>query len=257
MFIVADIGGTKMRIARSDDAVSFAEPIITETPAGDDALVAAFERSLTALAGSDEIRHVVIGKPLWKSRPGLEERLRAAAGSAPVEIRNDAALVGLGEAHAGAGRGARIFAYITISTGVNGVRTVDGIMDESAAGFEIGGQYLTTEGTVSWEELISGTAVEKRFGVKPRELGADHPVWEELARTTAYGLHNTILHWSPQRVALGGSMLNEVGIPIDRVREHLTAIMRKFATVPEVVHSELRDLGGLHGGLALIRQLRG
>ena len=32
MYILADIGGSKMRIARSDDLQSFGEPVIIETP---------------------------------------------------------------------------------------------------------------------------------------------------------------------------------------------------------------------------------
>jgi predicted NBD/HSP70 family sugar kinase len=105
-------------------------------------------------------------------------------------------------------------------------------------------------------EMISGAAIEKRFGMHPRELGKDHEVWEELARVAAYGIHNTILHWSPDRVVIGGSMMNEIGIPVERIRHHLTDIMHKFPTLPDIVHSELGDLGGLWGGLALLKQER-
>jgi len=80
-------------------------------------------------------------------------------------------------------------------------------------------------------------------------------VWEELAQLFAYGLHNTILHWSPDRVVLGGSMFNEVGISVERVRAHVAEIMRKFPEVPEIVHSQLGDIGGLWGGVARLKQI--
>lgn len=94
----------------------------------------------------------------------------------------------------------------------------------------------------------------KRFGMSPKELGKEHEIWEELARNTAQGLHNTILHWSPEKVAIGGSMMNEIGIPIDSVRKYIQEMMRKFHVETEIVRSELGDLGGLYGGLALLKQ---
>lgn len=244
-----------MRIARTDDGRTFSTPVILDTPKDDEAFVRAFVSAARQIAeaGAGEIQGLVAGKPLWKRRAGLEDELRTALG-VPVHFENDTALVGLGEAHYGAGRGADIFVYLTISTGVNGVRIVDGRIDRSAQGFEIGGQYISTDGTVSWEEMISGSAVRKRFNMHPKDLGKGHAIWDELAEKTAYGLHNTILHWSPNRIALGGSMLNEVGISVERVQMHAKHIMRKFAVLPEIVHSELGDVGGIWGALALLKQ---
>jgi predicted NBD/HSP70 family sugar kinase len=147
--------------------------------------------------------------------------------------------------------------YVTVSTGVNGVRIVDGRIDRSSFGFEIGGQYLGMgEHAVTLEALVSGRAVSEKYGTHPRDLGADSPVWDELAGHLAYGLNNTILHWSPDRVVLGGSMFNDIGISVDRVRSHLEAVIMKIDTVPEIVHCSLGDFGGLYGGLALLRNVR-
>lgn len=270
MYIVADIGGTKMRIAKSDDLKSFSEPIILDTPQEYAVGIESFREAAHELTGpSAKIDGIAVGiaGPLsadkrsvfktphlhWDGRPIADDMENAFGTNAFIE--NDVALVGLGEAVAGAGVSSSIVAYVTVSTGVNGVRIVDGKIDRTAEGFEIGGQYMTVEEPrLTLEDMVSGTAVQKAFNMKPRELGADNPVWEELAQIFAYGLHNTIVHWSPNRVVLGGSMFNEIGISVSSVETHVREIMKKFPVVPEIMHSKLGDVGGLHGGLELLRQ---
>ncbi len=105
------------------------------------------------------------------------------------------------------------------------------------------------------EEYISGAALERRLGKKPEDI-LNPVVWEELARHLAYGLNNTILHWSPDIVVLGGSMIvREVGIKIPRVRAHLAKILTIIPPTehPPIISATLGDFGGLHGALALIR----
>ncbi len=270
MHIVADIGGTKMRIARSDDLKTFGEPSIMATPQEYQKGVEQFVAAARALCGSDRPESIAIGFPgVFKS--GSRTIMRSqhlaqwvshdlaadieAALQTTVVIENDTALVGLGEAHYGAGKDASIVAYMTVSTGVNGVRIVEGKIDTSTYGFEIGGQYLSTDhDLVDLEDLVSGSAVETQYGKKPYEIEKGSVVWEELAKITALGLHNTILHWSPQRIVLGGSMFNEIGISVDLVRTHLAELLKKFPEPPEIAHSSLHDEGGLYGGIARLSQ---
>ncbi len=270
MYIVVDIGGTKMRIAKSDDLKSFGDPVIQDTPQDYPQGIELLKSTVQDLVGvGTKIDGLALGiaSPLsadkrstymtphlhWEGR-SIAQDIESALSTA-VHIENDVALVGLGEAVAGAGESSSIVAYITVSTGVNGVRIVDQKIDRSAEGFEIGGQYMTVEDPrLTLEEMVSGTAVTKAFNMKPRDLGKENPVWEELAEIFAYGLHNTIVHWSPNKVVLGGSMFNEIGIPVPSVEKHVKEIMKKFPVVPEIVHSALGDIGGLHGGLELLRQ---
>ncbi|MDR3571831.1 MAG: ROK family protein [Candidatus Pacebacteria bacterium] len=272
MYIVADIGGTKTRIAKSGDLEKLGDPLIMETPKNYADGIADIIRACRQMAGNEKIDAMAIditgvvsddGKtpltsphlPDWRGKPFARE-LEAAL-STTVHLLNDTAQVGLGEAFYGAGKGAHILVYATVSTGVNGVRIVDGVIDPAAYGFEIGGQYLFIGGNPrTLEELVSGKAVQEKYEINPKHIEKDSPVWEELAQTFAYGLHNTILHWSPDRVVLGGSMFNEIGIPVERVKFHLAEIMRKFPSLPEIVHSELGDIGGLWGGIARLKQLR-
>lgn len=258
MYILVDIGGTKTRVSGSLDLATFREPMLFDTPQGYDEAIAKIVEAAGQISEGMVLRGAVAGRPgsrhlpQWKGRD-LETDLGAAL-HAPLLIENDAALVGLGEATHGAGKGAGICVYVTISTGVNGVRIVDGAIDVSRQGFEIGGQYLGMEPVLTLEELVSGQAIHNRYSMHPKDLGKDNPIWEELARTLAFGIHNTILHWSPDRVVIGGSMVNEVGISIPRVAEHVRTLLHKFPTVPEIVHSSLGDIGGLWGGMALLKQ---
>lgn len=269
MYFLADIGGTKMRLAVSRGLETFEEPIVLDTPSDYDAGLALIVETARSLASGEALVGGAVGitgvlspdrttlsnrRSLagWNGKPVIADL--AAALAIPVRAENDTALVGLGEAHFGAGSGAAILAYLTVSTGVNGVRITDGAIDKTAQGFEIGGQYLALPSTATLEDMISGSAIEARFGMAPKELGPAHAVWEELAEKLAFGLYNTVTHWSPDRVVLGGSMMNEIGISIDRVRARLERINTKYPVLPELAHSGLGDVGGLYGAMALLKQ---
>jgi predicted NBD/HSP70 family sugar kinase len=265
MRVVADVGGTKTRIACAAAASALGETIVFPTPQDYEEGLARIAEIARSLAGGAPIEALALGAPGVLSRdrrilvhaPNLPQWSGAALAddlermvAAPCVIENDTAMVGLGEARAGAGQGVSILAYVTISTGVNGVRIVDGAIDHAAFGFEIGEQILgAAPDAPTFEDLVSGRAIGARFGVEPGELSRDHPVWSELARLVAIGLHNTVAYWSPDRIVVGGSMVKDVGISIARVRTEFAALRRKNPAVPEIVHASLGDLGGLWGGL--------
>jgi len=269
MHIVVDVGGTKTRVAGAENFESFGAPSIFESSQDYTQGVAHIVAAARKLAGGEKIDGIALGAPGVISKdkrrllrvpnlPGWDGGEICAdlekALNAPALLENDAAFVALGEATVGAGKGASIVAYITISTGVNGARVVDGVIDRSAQGFEMGEQILGLEPTSPTFELIaSGVMVEQRFGKPPHELGADHPVWDELAGITAIAVHNTIAFWSPDRVVVGGSMMNEIGISLERVRGHLFALPRKNPSLPPVVRGTLGDVGGLWGALAALK----
>lgn len=279
MYILFDIGGTKMRVVAADREKFLGEPIVVSTPKnfkeGLDTLKRIIDNLAQDLAGQDRAVTAIVGgiagplnadQTMLVKSPNLSgwvghdiKNTLHEAYSVPVEMENDAALVGLGEAHFGAGRGESIVAYLTVSTGVGGVRVINGKIDRSALGFEPGHQVIDPDNSLcptcdgnDLEAYVSGTAVEKRFGIKPYEIH-DSAVWDELAKFLAYGLNNTIVHWSPDIVVIGGSMMNEVGIPISAVRKHLAEILRIFPKAPRIEKAELGDFGGLYGSLAYAR----
>lgn len=278
MYILFDIGGTNMRIALSRDGETFEEPKIIPTPKDFDRGMEAIKEVVAEISGGATIvaagggiagtlskdRSIFLNGPHlqgWNQKP-IKKALESVLG-VPVFIENDTAIVGLGEAVAGAGKGHNIVVYMTVSTGVGGVRIVNKHIDVSSVGFEPGHQIIDAGGAlhessvggrgIDLEGYISGTAISERYGKKPYEI-IDEKFWDEMARLLAYGLNNTIVHWSPDIVVIGGSMMKKIGIPIDRVRAHLKGILHIYPELPLIEHSSLEDIGGLHGALYFVKQ---
>jgi len=279
MFILFDIGGTKMRVVAADYEKLLGDPVVVSTPKdfneGMDTLkriidnlaqgLSVQNRAVTAIVGGvagplDSGKTMLVKSPNLSGWVGQDiKNLLHFTYKVPVVLENDSALVALGEAHFGAGRGKNIVAYLTVSTGVGGARIVNGKIDEASVGFEPGHQIIDPDNSLcptcdgnDLEAYVSGTAIEKRFGKKPHEIH-DDAVWDELAKFLAYGLNNTIVHWSPDIIVLGGSMMKEVGIPVPSVRKYLAEILKIFPTPPTIEKAELADFGGLYGSLAYAR----
>lgn len=272
MYIIADIGGTNTRIAGSVDLQSFGEPVIFDTPQEYDQGVARIVEAAKEIAGNKKIENVVAGLPvlltpdkrtivyaknlpLWNGKSFADDIERVLDTTTILE--NDTALVGLGETIHDAGKDASASSvvYLTVSTGVNAVHIVGGVIEPTYLGVSTGLQYVSMDNPlITWEDIISGTAIQKKYGKHPRDLGKEWSGWEELARVVAFGVHNTIMHWTPEIVILGGSMFNEIGISVERVRFHLEEIKSGIPNMPKVVHSSLGDLGGLWGGMARLKQ---
>lgn len=276
MFAYFDIGGTKTRIVVSEDGQSFREPVKFDTPPSfEDGVKEVVERirelchdaPLHVAGGGvagplDANKRMLVNSPNlpgWINKP-LAETLERELG-APIHLANDSAMVALGEAHHGAGRGDSIMAYITVSTGVGGARIVNGTIDQGVYSYEPGHQVIDVDHTIfpkldakDSEGILSGTATAMRFGRKAYEV-TDPAVWEDLARLLAYFLNNTIVHWSPHSVVLGGSMIvGNPAIPVDRVEYHLRNICTIYPSLPAIKRAELADLGGLYGAMEHVRQ---
>ncbi len=288
MYILFDIGGTKMRVSGSRDLESFSEPIVISTPKNFEDGVKAIVDSAKEICGSEEIQAIAIGvaaspnrkktelvsgganisdwldKPLKKQ---LEDTLHV-----PIFIENDTAMGGLAQVVYGPAQGAEIAVYMTVSTGVGGCRFVDGKIDKSAMGFEPGWQIINTpeigqpatltnkkwlDGYCSEGYLMShigGICVERTEGKKPYEI-TDTDFWEEKAKLLAYGLHNVCTMWSPDIIVIGGSMMNKIGIPISSVENYLKKTLKDvFSNVPKIEHAQFGDEMGLHGAMAYLKQ---
>ncbi len=278
MYLLFDIGGTKTRIATSLDGKRIDEPVVVNTPQTFESVVEYLEKTgkellekntLQAIAGGiagplDPLKEQLVSPANlpseWVAKP-LKKQLEAYF-KVPVFLENDAALVGLGEATMGAGKGSVVVAYITVSTGVGGVRIVNKRIDTSTQGFEPGHQIINPDGPLCpacnlpghLESFLGGEAIKKRFGTSGEQI-LDPAVWDELARYLAYGLANITVLWSPDTIVLGGSGMQS--LPIESVQKYLKEQLRIFPKVPDIVKASLpNDKGGLYGGLALLQEKR-
>lgn len=279
MYIAFDIGGTKMRIAASKDRKRLmGEPVVENTPDDFDRGIQFFCDIVRELARGENIEAVAGGiagslnrektelvnapnMQNWVGKP-LKDSLSRQICS-PVYLENDTAMVGLGEAYAGSGMGYDIVVYITVSTGVGGVRIVNGTIDKGKMGFEPGHQIIDVDNTLckncrsgQLEDMISGTATSRRFGVPAYEVN-NPKVWNtELPKWLAYGLYNTMLHWSPDVIVLGGSMIiGNPAINLAQTEQYLRELNTVFHDSPLIKAAECGNFGGIHGGFAYLRQI--
>jgi len=274
MYIIFDIGGTKTRVARSDDLKTFGEPIVFTTPQNADEGIKKIIEAARTLAGKETIQAIAGGAPgpvlpesgvLMKAPNLVDWAGRPIAQIIAKDLNthgflvNDAALGALGEARFGAGRGRGIVAFLTISTGIGGARVVNGHIDEASLGFEPGHQIIDADKTLcpdcdgnDLESYVGGRSLAHRYKKeKPYEV-TDPKVWnEELPQFLAYGLHNIVVYWSPDIIVLGGPMIvGDPAISVPETLRRLADIPWERGAIPPVVKGELGAFSGLYGAMA-------
>jgi fructokinase len=202
--------------------------------------------------GDDGHLTLVPNLPDWEGIPVKQSLSKLF--DCPTYILNDVVVGGLGECHYGAGSPRGVMAYFTISTGINAVRIVDGVVDASIERFEIGRHILEEhDGAVaSLESLVGGAALEKRLGKAPREV-RDAAVWDEEEEHLAYGLYNVLIDWTPELVVFGGSMMRDINL--DDVCRNLGKLPKVLSEWPQLRQAKLGDTAGLLGSLKYLEQL--
>jgi len=147
----------------------------------------------------------------------------------PLAIQTDVNGAALAEARWGAARGMSAHAYVTIGTGVGvgaiaGGRPVQGVAHGEAGHMRV--PRVPGDTWPGWcrfhgdcvEGLISGPALAERFGRPGRELPEDGPQWELFVHDLGGLLHNLVVTFAPERIAIGGGVIAE--------REHLFPRLR-------------------------------
>lgn len=271
MYLVFDIGGTKTRIGVSLDGQSISQTKIVLTPQDFDTGIQTIKQAADELLNGQKIEAIAggIAGPInqeksmliksphianWIGKP-LKNRLENIF-NAPTILENDAILAGLGEACFGEGKDYKIVAYLTISTGVGGAKIVEGKVDSNAQGFEPGHQIIEVDGPPCkcggkghFETFVGGSYIQKKYGVKAEDL-TDQTAWDEIVRYLAIGLNNSIVHWSPEILILGGSVSQS--IPLDKLIQVLTNFATILQRLPEISKGSLGDQAGLLGALKLL-----
>ncbi len=256
--IVFDIGGTNLRVARAEGA-KLADITIIPSPEqasdGFDALCAAIDAlrsskdtpvvgGIAGLVSPDGTVGYSPNLLAWCGFP-VGAKLRARLPS-PVFVGNDADMAGLGEARLGAGKDARIVAYVGVGTGVGGTLVVDGFVAPHIQGFEPGHQIIEASTGETLEARIGGRMLSRKQGAPPSEI--PRAVWDQASGDFAAGLWNVIVHWSPEVIVLGGSLMNEDnGFRVADVRAALERCARLKLPLPELRRAALGNASGLYG----------
>lgn len=183
----------------------------------------------------------------------------------PVGFDTDVNAAALAESRWGAARGARDFLYMTIGTGIGGGAVVNGQVLHGLAHTEMGHLRIPHDpardpypGCCPFhqdclEGLASGPAMQARWGVPARELPADHPAWELEAHYLSLGLANLALTLSPQRILLGGGVMQQPRL-FDLIREELARVLGGYVRHGDVLPPQLGSRAGVLGGLVLAEQ---
>ncbi len=265
MYLLFDIGATNMRLAISEDGQSLVnkKTFLTQAHFADGLKI--FEsyknelgQDCTVVCGglpgglNAEKTELLVARnlPEWAGHP-ISESL-AAIFKAPVFLHNDAVLAGLGEAVLGSGVGYDVVVYITISTGVGGVRIENGKIDEEGLSYKVGLQIIDESGN-DLEELISGKNLAKRFGITADKL-TDQTVWDDVVNNLAQGLVHVCQHWRPDVVVLGGGVTFSNHFSVEQVGLAMQQVFPKELKVPVVKISKLGDDAGLYGALEYAKQ---
>jgi fructokinase len=153
----------------------------------------------------------------------------------PVAFDTDVTAAALGEHCWGAALGLDTFCHITVGIGggaIAGGRIVHGLLHPEVGNMRIPHDLDGDPFPGScpyhgdcWEGLAAGPAIEARWGRSPRELVAERAVWRLEARYVALGLVNVVAVLSPERIVLGGRVM-EVPVCCPRPRRGRGAARR-------------------------------
>ncbi|MFL7810380.1 MAG: ROK family protein, partial [Anaerolineae bacterium] len=120
-----------------------------------------------------------------------------------------------------AAQGLDTFVYLTIGTGIGGGGMVNGKLIHGLVHPEMGHMRLPHDlerdpfpGVCPFhgdclEGIANGPAIEARWGQRGEMLSPDHPAWALEARYIALGVVNLVCILSPQRVILGGGVMQQ------------------------------------------------
>ena len=179
----------------------------------------------------------------------------------PVAFDTDVNTAALGEHRWGALQGLDVCCYVTVGTGIGGGVLVGGTPVHGLQHPEVGHLRIPHDRDGDpfpgvcpfhgdcWEGLASGPALEARWGRPPEEL-EDDPPWTLEARYLALGLLALTAVVSPQRIVLGGGVMNRAGL-LELVQRQLDQLENGYVAVPELAPPALGARAGVLGALAL------
>lgn len=188
----------------------------------------------------------------------------------PIGFDTDVNGAALSEGEWGAAQGLHSFLYLTIGTGIGGGAVVNKKLLHGLLHPEMGHIRLSHDmgkdpfpGRCPYhgdclEGMAAGPAVEDRWGLKGQDLDPDHPAWDLEAEYLAQALQTFTVTLSPQRIIMGGGVMDVPGL-IEKVRaktlEYLNGYVQHPAIIERInsfiVHPGLGNKAGVLGAIAL------
>ena len=207
-------------------------------------------------------------KPGW-ANADVVGVIKTALG-VPVGFDTDVNGAALGEHRWGAAQDVDTFIYLTIGTGVGGGVMVNGRLLHGLIHPELGHISLPHDwaqdpykGRCPYhgdclEGMAAGPAIGERWGQPAFELPADHPAWELEAHYLALALRSYICTLSPQRIILGGGVMEQPQLfPLLRQKtiDYLAGYVQSPAILERIdsyiVPPGLGNQAGVLGAMAL------
>ena len=213
-------------------------------------------------------------KLAWKDYPLLKTLLDGRDIPAGIDTDVNAAIIA--EVEMGAARGCESAVYITVGTGIGGGVYVTGKTAHGLLHPEVGHMLLRPlpedpipHGVCPYhdgclEGLAAGPAIGARIGGDAKNLPDDHPAFEMEAHYLAQRCVNLITTLSPQRIVLGGGVMQRDCL-LPMVRKETVRLLGGYVQSPMItekideyiVAPELFPVSGLVGSFLIgLRALR-
>lgn len=206
-----------------------------------------------------------------------------------VILENDAALAGLGEGKYGAGKNFDVFGYITLSTGVGGVKIIkvkiscsnedrikhpnedriDSVnirvnnsvfnsgnnnsvnirVDFNTFGFEPGHSFLLIGDFLFEVEELIGGESIEKTFGKKPEEIKDKKFWNFYHQILSIFLINVSIFWSIDKIILGGGITKSLDF---RKLNSLVNKLHPLSPKIKIIKSKLGEMNVLYGGLVIV-----
>jgi fructokinase len=183
-------------------------------------------------------------KPGW-SDTDVVGPLQAAFGI-PVGFDTDVNGAALGEHLWGAAQDVDTMVYLTIGTGIGGGIIVEGHILHGLIHPEVGHIAMPRDrdadpfpGSCPFhgdclEGLASGPAIGARWNAPAAELEPGHPAWDLEAHYLAVACRTLICTLSPQRIVLGGGVMEQLHL-FPKVRARTLELLNGYVQSPEIL----------------------
>jgi fructokinase len=187
-----------------------------------------------------------------------------------VGFDTDVNAAALGEVRWGAGQGLDNVLYLTIGTGIGGGVVANGRVLHGLVHPDMGHVRIPHDWTGDpfpgvcpyhgdcLEGLASGPAMEARWRARAETLPDDHPAWALESKYLGFALANYILTLSPERILLGGGVMQRT-LLFPQIRRNVETVLNGYVNAPQVraedeeyiVPPRLGTRAGVLGALAL------